>query len=480
MNSHETHEKCHTNHADKKFSANEQIKTIMNFDKIINSPLDGLWITDAKGKVLQVNRAAEGLYNINKEMVLNRTAKQLIEEGLFDRSIILKVIKTKKSQMVLHKLKNGKQLLRIGYPIFADDGKLNLVAVYERDMTELYLLRSDLEGHNEFSTEYRAELEQLYTKKGLRWEANIRSEIMYKVLDKAIRLSQVDSTIFLQGESGVGKGYFANLIHRISERKNKPFIRVDCGAIPEQLIEAELFGYERGAFTGARKVGKVGYFEIAGGGTLFLDEVAELPLNVQVKLHRFLENNEFIRIGDTAVRKIDTRVIAATNKNLEKMLAERRFRKDLFFRLNVIPVKIPALRERVDDIPALIHHFLKKFNQKFSKNKVLFPKALECLCYYSYPGNIRELSNLVEQLVVLSPDDQIDLDDLPSYVLNEKINISGFLQTNGWNLPKARQKLEKELITRALEIYKTQREAAKHLGVDHSTLAKKIKKFKNL
>lgn len=207
-------------------------------------------------------------------------------------------------------------------------------------------------------------------------------------------------------------------------------------------------------------------------------EVAELPLNVQVKLHRFLENNELIRIGDTTVRKIDTRVIAATNKNLEKMLEERRFRKDLFFRLNVIPVKIPALRERVDDIPALIHYFFKKFNQKFSTNKVLFPKALDCLCYYSCPGNIRELSNLIEQLVVLSPDDQIDLDDRPSYVLNEQININGFLQSDGWNLPKARQKLEKELITRALEIYKTQREAAKHLGVDHSTLAKKIKKVK--
>ncbi len=477
MNSKVNQKKCHTNHTEKKLSVNEQINAIMNVDKIINSSLDGLWITDADGKVLQVNRAAETLYNIDKEMVLNRTAKQLIEEGLFDRSIILKVIKTSRSQMVMHKLPNGKLLLRTGYPIFAEDGKLNLVAVYERDMTELYLLRSDLEPNNELSEEYRAELDQLYTKKGLRWEASIRSEIMYKILDKAIRLSRVDSTVFLQGESGVGKGYFANLIHRISERKNKPFIRVDCGAIPEQLIEAELFGYESGAFTGASKVGKIGYFEIADGGTLFLDEVAELPLNVQVKLHRFLENNELIRIGDTTVRKINTRVIAATNKNLQEMLEEGTFRKDLFFRLNVIPVKIPALRERVDDIPALIYHFLKKFNQKFSKDKVIFPKTLECLCYYSYPGNIRELSNLIEQLVVLSHDDHIGLEDLPSYVLNEQININGFLQSDGWNLPAARQKLEKELIARALKVYKTQRQAAKHLGIDHTTLAKKIKRY---
>lgn len=458
-------------------SVQEKLKAIMNFDKIINSSLDGLWITDADGKVLQVNRTAEELYNINKEVVLNRNIKELIEEGLFDRSIILKVIKTKKSQMVIHKLKNGKQLLRTGYPIFAEDGKLNLVAVYERDMTELYLLRPDVEQNNEVSEEYRAELEQLYTKKGLRWEANIRSEIMYKILDKAIRISRVDSTALLQGESGVGKGYFANLIHRTSERKNKPFIRVDCGAIPELLIEAELFGYESGAFTDARKIGKIGYFEIADGGTLFLDEVGELPLNAQVKLLRFLENNELIRIGDTTVRKINTRVIAATNKDLEEMVQEGRFRRDLFFRLSVIPIKIPALRERVDDIPALFYYFLKKFNQKFSKNKAIFPRALECLCYYSFPGNIRELSNLIEQLVVLSPNDHIDLEDLPSYIRNEQISINHFLQSDKWNLPAAKAKLEKELIVRALEAYGSQRKAAVHLGVDHSTLARKIKKY---
>jgi transcriptional regulator with PAS, ATPase and Fis domain len=176
---------------------------------------------------------------------------------------------------------------------------------------------------------------------------------MYKVMEKAVRLSQVDTTILLQGEAGVGKGYFSNLIHNSSPRKDKPFIRVDAGAIPEQLIESELFGYQGGAFTGALNKGKPGYFEIAEEGTLFLDEIAEIPLQIQVKLLRFLENSQIVRVGDTTTKTINTRVIAATNKRLDNMVEEGKFRKDLFFRLNVIPLTIPPLRERVEDIPLL-------------------------------------------------------------------------------------------------------------------------------
>ncbi len=477
MNPKKNHDKSYSNQIERKYSKNEQINAIMAFDQVINSSMDGLWVTDANGKILQVNKAAEKFYNINKDVVLSKNARTLVDEGIFDRSLILKVIKTFQSQMVIHKLKNGKQLLRIGYPVFAENGELNLVVVYERDMAEIYLLRSDSKK-KETIEGYCAELEQINEERRLLGEANFRSEIMYKILDRAIRVARVDSTVFLQGESGVGKSYFANLIQRISDRKNEPFIRVDCGAIPEQLIEAELFGYIGGAFTGARKSGKCGYFEIANGGTLFLDEVGELPLNAQVKLLRFMEDNEIVRIGDTVVRKIDIRVIAATNQKLDELIEKGRFRKDLFFRLNVIPIKIPALRKRRDDIPALVHYFLKKFNKKFLKNKVIFPKALECLCNYSYPGNIRELSNLIEQLVVLSPDDHISLDDLPIQILNKQININGFLNSNGWNLPAARKRLEKKIIDSALEVFKTQRKAAKHLGIDHSTLAKKIKMYK--
>ena len=453
-----------------------QLKAITNFDLIINSSMDGLWIADNEGKILQINQVVEKLHDIAEEQVKNKNVKELIEHGLFDKSIILEVIRNKKSVMVIHKLQNGRQLLRIGNPIFDEEGELSLVTVTDRDMTELYLLRSDLEKSNALSNEYRAELEQLYTKNGLWSKANIRSEIMFKVLDKAVKVSQVDTTVLVRGESGVGKGYFANLIHNASDRKDKPFIRVDCGSIPEQLIEAELFGYEGGAFTGAREKGKPGYFEMAEGGTLFLDEIGELPSNIQVKLLRFLENSELIRVGDTVVRIINTRVIAATNRDLEEMVREGTFRKDLFFRLNVIPLNIPPLRDRHDDIPALIYFFLKLFNKKYSKDKAIFPEALECLCSYSFPGNIREISNLIERMVVLSPHDKIDLEDLPAYIRMEQPNRNHCNPTQGWNLPEALANLEKDIISRAMKTFGSQRKAAVPLGIDQSTLARKIKK----
>lgn len=457
-------------------SVQDKLKAIMNFDKIINSSLDSLWIADENGKILQVNQVALKLYNLSLDDVINKNVDELLEKGVFDRSIIREVIRTEKSHMVINKLKNGKQLLRVANPIFNENGKLTLVIVYERDMTELYLLKTDLEKSHAISEGYRSQLKQL-TAQNRHWsKANIRSAIMYKVMEKAVRLSQVDTTILLQGEAGVGKGYFANLIHNTSPRKDKPFIRVDAGAIPEQLIESELFGYEGGAFTGALIKGKPGYFEIAEEGTLFLDEIAEIPLQIQVKLLRFLENSQIVRVGDTTTKTINTRVIAATNKRLDKMVEEGKFRKDLFFRLNVIPLTIPPLRERVEDIPPLIYYFLKKFNQKYSTQKAIFPQALECICSYSFPGNIRELSNLIEQLVVLLPSDKIDIEDIPSHIRIGYHNSKNTLLAHGWNLPAAKAKLEKELIARALEAYGSQRKAAVHLGVDHSTLARKIKK----
>ena len=300
---------------------------------------------------------------------------------------------------------------------------------------------------------------------------------MYRVMEKAIRLSQVDTTILLQGEAGVGKGYFADLIHNTSPRKDKPLIRVDAGAIPEQLIESELFGYEGGAFTGALRRGKPGYIEIAEEGTLFLDEIAEIPLQIQVKLLRFLENNQIVRVGDTTTKTINTRVIAATNKRLDKMVEEGTFRKDLFFRLNVIPLTIPPLRERVDDIPPLIYYFLKKFNQKYSRQKAIFPRALECLCSYSFPGNIRELSNLIEQLVVLLPNDKIDIEDIPSHIRTSYNSSKNTLPAHGWNLQKTVAEIEKDLIARAIKNFGSQRKAAEPLGINHSTLSRKIKKY---
>jgi PAS domain S-box-containing protein len=457
------------------FKTQNSIATLC--DAIISSSYDGLWICDGEGKVIKINSASEKLNGIQAEQVLGRKMGDLVTEGLIDRSVTLEVFKAHTTITIIQKLKNGKQILVTGNPFFDDQGEISLVVVNERDITELNRLRNELEETRALARRYRSELSQIMSKKDLLSQTVIRNEAMQQVFDRAMKVAQVDSTVLIQGESGVGKGFFARLIHRASKRKGGPFIRVDCAAIPESLIESELFGYEDGAFTGARTKGKPGHFEIAEGGTLFLDEIGDLPLNVQVRLLRFLEGNEVVRVGGTTARKINTRIISASNQDLEEMVSQGTFRKDLFFRLNVIPLRIPPLRERTDEIPALVDLFVKQCNEKCSTNKLILPKALDRLCRYSFPGNIRELANLVEQLVVLAPQKQIDLKDLPFHIIKDKSKANPRLPVDDWDLPKSVARLEKEMISQALKSYGSQRRAAGPLNIDQSTLARKAKRY---
>jgi len=465
---------------DKKYAMciiQENRKLLKELDAIIDSSYDGLWICDKEGRVIRINRASEKINDIKAHEVIGKKMQELVSQGLIDRSVTLEVLKTRTSATMIQRLRNGKQILVTGTPIFDDRGEIKLVVVNERDITELNRLRAELEQSRALARTYRSEIRNLHLQEALLDEVVVRSESMQQVLSTAMKVARVDSVVLIQGESGVGKTFLAKLIHRASKRRNGPFIRVDCGAIPESLIESELFGYEDGAFTGARAKGKPGQFELAEGGTLFLDEVGDLPLKVQVKLLRFLEENELIRIGGTRTRKIDVRVIAATQRNLEEMVKKGLFRKDLFFRLSVVPIKIPPLRERRDDIPSLIHFFLKKFNQKYSANKVISSRAIDCLCSYPFPGNIRELSNLVEQLVVLAPGNPVDVEDLPIQVRKGTFEINIDMEENGWNLRKAVERLEKRMIIRALKTFRSQRKAASRLGVNQSTLCRKAKKY---
>lgn len=459
----------------KKYKDQQDMVSVL--EAIIDSSYDGLWICDHEGKVVRVNKASEKINSIKADQVLGKKMGDLVREGLIDRSVTLEVLKNRTTVTIIQQLKNGKQLLVTGNPVLDDQGEIFLVVVNERDITELNRLRNELEENRALAQGYCFEISQLQKQKDLFPMALIRSESMHRVLNTAMRVAQVDSTVMIQGESGVGKGYISKLIHQASPRKDSPFIRVDCGAIPESLIESELFGYEEGAFTGARAKGKPGLFELAEGGTLFLDEVGEIPLSVQVKLLRFLEENEVVRVGGSSAKRISARVISATHRNLEDMVKKGEFREDLFFRMNIVPIRIPPLRERVEDIPPLIHFFLKQLNNKCSAKKVILPRVVDCLCRYPFPGNIRELTNLVEQLVVLTPSDFINLEDLPSHVRMEDSKISYNLRRNGWNLPKVVEKTEREMIIRALKIFKSQRKAAGPLGIDQSTLARKVKRY---
>jgi transcriptional regulator with PAS, ATPase and Fis domain len=304
---------------------------------------------------------------------------------------------------------------------------------------------------------------------------------MEKTVEMALRVSQVSSTVFLFGESGVGKGMIAKLIHKHSDRSSGPFIRVDCAGIPESLMESELFGYEKGAFTGAKSEGKIGFFELADKGTLFLDEVGEVPLNSQSKLLRFLEDHEIIRVGGTEPKAIDVRIIAASNRDIEEMVKMKLFRRDLYYRLNVVPLSITPLREREEDIIPLIFYFLDKFNKAYHKKKIFSPDAIDLLSKYDFPGNVRELANLVERLVVVSENDHIETKNLPGIVTGaiSKATPYSFLAGN-IPLKDAVEICEGLIIGKTLKKCGSQREAARVLKIDQSTISRKIKKYSNL
>ncbi len=446
-------------------------------DVIIESSHDGLWISDAEGKVVRVNQASLRFAGVKAEEVIGRSMEDLVAAGQFDRSATLEVLKHGTAVSLVQTQHDGKQLMVTGNPVYDENGDIRLVVVNARDLTALNNLQAELEESRVLTQHYRLELSQLHRLQDLSSQLVMRSAAMLRVFDTAMRVAQVDSSVLIVGESGVGKGLLAKVIHQASPRQEGPLVRVDCGGIPASLIEAELFGYEKGAFTGALESGKPGYFELAQGGTLLLDEVGELPLGVQAKLLRFLEDNEVVRVGSTTPRRIDVRVMAATNRDLEEMVGAGQFRQDLYFRLKVVPLNLPPLRQRVEDIPPLISHFLDLFNQKCNADKKLSPAAVDCLCRYPFPGNVRELANLVEQLVVLTPGEVVEVPDLPQPVREAQPRLEADSPAGQWSLPRAVARLEGEMIAKALKTFGSQREAAKHLGIDHSTISRKLKKL---
>lgn len=301
---------------------------------------------------------------------------------------------------------------------------------------------------------------------------------MGKILDLAAKVAQVNSTVLISGESGVGKEVVARFVHNVSLRKNGPFVTINCGAIPPNLLESELFGYEAGAFTGAKRQGKPGMIETASSGTLFLDEISELPLDLQVKLLQVIQEHRLIRVGGIEPIDVDIRIIAATNRDLAKMVEKGEFRADLYYRLNVVPIVIPPLRERRDDVIPLIYHFLAKHNNAHRYNKTISRKAREVLTKYSWPGNVRELENLIERLVVTVERDEIDVEDLPDYVKGgsgdqgPKVIVEGVIP-----LRQAVEEVERQLIKHAKEEHETTYEMAEALGVNQSTVVRKLKKY---
>lgn len=307
----------------------------------------------------------------------------------------------------------------------------------------------------------------------------VKSPAMKKILSLALHIAKFDSTVLIQGESGVGKGVVSKLIHVNSHRRNKSFIKIDCSSIPENLLESELFGYVRGAFTGADKDGKIGLIELANEGTLFLDEIGELPLNLQVKLLRVIQDKEFYKIGGKKPIPVDIRIIAATNKILKNMVEHKQFRKDLYYRLNVLPINIPPLRERKEDIRPLIIYKLESFNKKYVLEKSIEPEALKYLLDYYWPGNVRELENIVERIIITSKERIICLEDLPFEIINYNTTIRANNMIENINSYKnTMDNFEKELLLNVKSRCKSTIEMSDILKLDPSTIRRKFYKHK--
>lgn len=459
----------------------EELNTVKNLNKeldaIIESVSDGLYITDGNADTIRINSAYEEITGIKSEEVLGRNMKELVAEGVFSEAVTFQVLEKEEPVSVMHDIKTGKQVLSTGNPVFNKDGEIVRVVTTARDVEELNYLKQELEKTKELSKKYYSELEKLRSQQLEFDEVVIKSGKMEKVFDLALQVGRVDSTVLVTGESGVGKEIIARTIHKVSDRKDGSLIKVNCGAIPDNLLEAELFGYEEGAFTGAKSEGKMGMFELANDGTLFLDEIGELPLNLQVKLLRALQEKEIMRVGGTESIDINARIISATNQDLEQMTKEGKFREDLYYRLNVVPIYVPPLRERKEDITPLISHFLQEFNEKFEVNKTIASTAIEALENYEWMGNVRELENLIERLVVMTSEQMITLDCLPEYIKKKQ---KGNLDIEIFDIIPLKQgvsKVEKDLVKMALDKYGSTYKAAEVLEVSQPTVVRKKKKY---
>jgi len=434
---------------------------------IFKSSSDGIWVSDGKGKVININEASEKLNGIKAKDVIGKNIKSIVKEGLIDRSATLEALATKRQVNIMqYTSKTNKYLLLTGTPVFDKKGNISLVIVNERDMTNLNALQEQLDQTRMVTEKFKDELAELSMMELKKQEIIAESEEMRQVLRVALKLAHLEaSNILILGESGTGKGLLAKFIHKNSKRRKKPLIQINCAALPENLLEAELFGYEKGAFTGAREQGKVG------------DEIGDLPLPVQAKLLKYLDDQEIMRLGGTKPKKVDCTIIAATNRDLETLRKTRRFREDLFYRLNAFMLRIPPLRERPEDIFDLVNYFLRKYSKRYRLKRRISPDTLEALQSYSFPGNVRELKNILKMAVVMGEKDLLD-----EFIIRrikggrEERKTHGKEKSHFFGLSNEVLAFEKDLLRGAMVRCKSTRDMASYLRVSQPTVVRKMKR----
>lgn len=445
---------------------------------VFSSFREGIYVVDARGRTVLANPAYEELTGIDFEEIQGQSVEALMRKGYFNPSVAQKVLETGKPQTMTQTNKNGKITLTTGTPILGEDGAVTGVVSSIQDITEIKRMSDELMT----KTALLENQSRVYDSSLGRPEDPVihESNSMQRVVRLVQRVAKTDANVLITGESGSGKGVITRLIYNLSGRAGKTLINLNCSAIPEPLLESELFGYMGGAFTGANRSGKVGLAEAANGGILFLDEIGDMPLSLQPKMLHFLETGEITKVGSTESKKLDVRVIAATNVDLPQRVAEGRFRSDLYYRLNVVPIHLPPLRERKDDVAPLILQTIKKHNSVYGEDRGISHEAFDMLVQYSWPGNVRELINLIERLLVLSEDQEIQVADLPPEV---KINLPA-TDLDGvvrdiplpTSMPRLLEEIEDNLIDRAMEQGGSIRAAAKLLEIHPSKLFRRINK----
>lgn len=453
-----------------------------NYDiilKLLNSMRVGIWITDGNDRVLMVNDDSLKAGGLKRNQVTGRTMGELLEIGYIMEATSSMVLASGREESIIEELGDGGSCLVNSVPL-RYEGEIDLVISIERDISDIAHLKTALREQKETAERLKEKLREAQIGTEDEPENMIANSYkMIRVKETAMHLGALDATVIILGESGAGKEVVADLIYKSSQRAGKPFIKVNCAAIPESLIESELFGYERGAFTGAKHEGQKGMFEKAAGGTLFLDEIGELSLSMQSKLLRVLENGEIRRIGAAESTVVDVRLIAATNRNLKKEVEAGNFREDLYYRLMVLPVVIPPLRERKDDIIPLSRMFLQRYNRKYGLSKELTTKAINELVGYNWPGNVRELRNMIERLVAGGEGNKISGFQVEKCIsgIHQGIDDVAELYMGKATLDEMVRNYEIEIIRDYIEQYGSMSEAAKRLGINKSTISRKLKAY---
>lgn len=471
--------------------ADSGIERLMNpdiLDAILESSVDGFTYTDETGYIVYNNGAYNALTGLSNDRIQGHTIHELVKEGFPISRMMLEVFESResKSELINYQVDSERLLLVTISPVYSPDGTFRGAVGNVRDMTELMQLRQQL--HVTYLDYDRARQDKEEANRTLVQRINEmlhlmedydivgKSKAMRSLAELALRVSHVRSTVLITGESGVGKDVFCRMICRFSGRAD--YIKISCGNIPENLLESELFGYEPGAFTGASRTGKQGIFELAGDGVVFLDEIGEMPLQLQVKLLTVLQDRRFHRIGGTAALPMNAQIVAATNRDLKEAVAQGAFRQDLYYRLNVIPVHIPPLRERTEDILPLADRILLRLNRQNNTAKMFSQSFKKALLTYNWPGNIRELSNIVERAYVLAQSDTLEVEDLPEEIASQWLGqrIRPSIHKNS-TLHAILEEVEAAILTEHLQEDRTLNEIAASLGIDISTLVRKIKKY---